>query len=343
MLDLGDGLRRRGHEVSMAVRPTVAELQRQFGDAGFECLPLNASVRTKADIWHLHLHNTLDSHAFPPIVARGAARRGAVILTEHLPRTFRTDPTLEVDPTYPPGRKKPGAAFAKRMMKRGEFRAARHVIAPSRSAADFLHRTYGLSTRRLSAVYNGLAPLDTVPPLPDDPQLHVVAVGALTWRKGFDVLLAARALAQEPWRLTIIGDGEDRGALEATAAALPPGAVTFAGWVDDVHPLLTSAHVLAMPSRVESFSYVTVEAMLRGRPVVASRIEGPDEIVRDGVDGYLVRSEDPQALADQLDVLARDRALVQRLGASAVERARDAFGLDAMVDATAEIYRRTAR
>ncbi|MCW2983835.1 MAG: group 1 glycosyl transferase [Conexibacter sp.] len=339
LLDLGDGLRRRGHDVALGLRPDARDLPGQAEAAGLPWLALTASLRTPADVWHLHLHNTLDTRALPAMLGRRLAGRGGrVLLTEHLPRTFRTDPSLPLDPTYPPGRKKPGARQLKWLMKRGQFAAASTVVVPSRGSATFLSGAYGVPGRRIEVVYNGLQPVDPPTPVDRAEPLRVAVIGALTWRKGVDVLLDARARATEPWHVTVVGDGPARADLERQAATLPAGAVTFTGWIDDPDAALRDAHVLAVPSRSESFSYVTLEAMLRGRGVVASRVDGPDELVREGVDGHLVEPEDAGALAARLDALATDRGRVAAFGRAAHARATSEFTIDHMVEAMLGLY-----
>jgi glycosyltransferase involved in cell wall biosynthesis len=339
MLDLAHGLRERGHAVALGLRPDARDLPGQAQEAGLPWLPLAASLRAPADVWHLHLHNTLDTRALPAMLGRRAAGHGGrILLTEHLPRTFRTDPSLPLDPTYPPGRKKPGARQLKWLMKRGQFAAAARVIVPSRGSGAFLTDAYNLAPRRIAVVHNGLPAVGPFAPVDAGEPLRVAVIGALTWRKGVDVLLEARARATRPWHVTVIGDGPARADLERQAAALPGDPVTFTGWLDDPGTALADAHLLAVPSRSESFSYVTLEAMLRGRGVVATRVDGPDELVREGIDGHLVAPEDPDALAACLDGLAADRAAVAALGAAAYERATTTFTIDRMVDALLELY-----
>jgi glycosyltransferase involved in cell wall biosynthesis len=223
-------------------------------------------------------------------------------------------------------------------MKRGQFASAARVIVPSRGSGTFLTAAYGVPERRIEVVHNGLRPVGPPTPVDRAKPLRVAVIGALTWRKGVDVLLDARARATEPWHVTVVGDGPARADLERQAATLPPGSVTFTGWIDDPDTALRAAHVLAVPSRSESFSYVTLEAMLRGRGVVASRVDGPDELVREGVDGHLVEPEDAGALAARLDALAADRDRVAAFGRAAHERAAAEFTIDHMVEAMLGLY-----
>jgi glycosyltransferase involved in cell wall biosynthesis len=82
----------------------------------------------------------------------------------------------------------------------------------------------------------------------------------------------------------------------------PPENVQVAGWLSRprIAGLLAAADVLVMPSRWEAFPFVALEAMRAGVAVIASRVGGLEEIVEDGVTGLLVRSDDPEQLADVL-------------------------------------------
>src|SRR5204862_4135249 len=115
--------------------------------------------------------------------------------------------------------------------------------------------------------------------------------------KGFDVLL--RAVAKLP-RATavVIGDGPERGRLEATAAQLGiRERVRFTGWQESAREQLGAVDVVAAPSRFEAFGLAIVEAMLAERPVVATSVGGIPEVIVDGETGVLVPRDDPDSLA----------------------------------------------
>lgn len=147
-------------------------------------------------------------------------------------------------------------------------------------------------------------------------------VGALEdANKGQRVLLdAARLVAlRDPGiRFLLVGDGRDEYALRALAADLPN--VRFAGRVDNVADYYAAMDVFAYPSRYEALGSAILEAMSFGVPVVASRVGGIPEIVRDAVDGFLVPVNDPHALAARILELAGDAALRRRLGVEARAR-----------------------
>jgi glycosyltransferase involved in cell wall biosynthesis len=150
--------------------------------------------------------------------------------------------------------------------------------------------------------------------LPDGPV--VLTVGRLSPQKGHDVLLRAWAhvrRASPEATLVLVGDGPDEPALRALAG---PG-VVFAGRRSDVGHWLAAADVVAIPSRWEAgLPLVAMEAMARGRPVVACDVAG----VREGLGhggGVVIPSEDPPALA---------HALLQRLTAPDLAAAEGSAG-----------------
>lgn len=163
----------------------------------------------------------------------------------------------------------------------------------------------------------------------------VVAVGRLTYQKGFDLLLLAWAEVcrrVSGWQLAIVGDGELRSALSAQAESLGlAGCVTFVPAMKDVVAVYRDASVLAMSSRYEGFGMVLLEAQTVGLPVVSFACKcGPSEIVNDGVDGYLVAPGDVDAMADRLVRLMQDGVLRRRMGARAFANAAR-FSTDAVM------------
>ena len=163
----------------------------------------------------------------------------------------------------------------------------------------------------------------------------VVAVGRLTYQKGFDLLLQAWVEVcrrVSGWQLAIVGDGELRSALSAQAESLGlAGCVTFVPAMKDVVAVYRDASVLAMSSRYEGFGMVLLEAQTVGLPVVSFACKcGPSEIVNDGVDGYLVAPGDVDAMADRLVRLMQDGVLRRRMGARAFANAAR-FSTDAVM------------
>jgi glycosyltransferase involved in cell wall biosynthesis len=169
----------------------------------------------------------------------------------------------------------------------------------------------------------------------------VAGVGRFVPIKGFDLLVAALldVVARVPRaHVLLIGDGGERGALEAQARALGVAdRLHITGTVTDVIGLLAAADVLAAPSRNEGMGRVLVEAMALGLPVVGARVGGIPDVIVDGECGLLVPPDDPAALAGALVELGRDAARRAKLGAAARPRA-EAFSTTVSTAAMRGIY-----
>ena len=170
---------------------------------------------------------------------------------------------------------------------------------------------------------------------------HVLFAGALTPVKGVDVLLRAfaEAVARGPKsRLLLAGDGPERRRLSTLAAAEGVAArVEFLGHVDHValRELMRTAVVVVLPSRSEGLGLVVLEAMASGTAVVASRVGGIEEIVRDGWNGILVAPDDPRVLAEALLDVIKDPCRATIMG----RRGRGIVEQRSAPDAWPEAYR----
>lgn len=162
---------------------------------------------------------------------------------------------------------------------------------------------------------------------------RLVAAGRLSVEKGFDVLLEAVAVAVgegADLQLDLIGSGPEHDRLAALAAPLADRVRLIPAQPREVlWQHMDAAQVLVVPSRREGLGLVALEAIARGRPVIASRAGGLVEVVHDGVDGVLVPPGDVRALAAALHELPLDcpkGAALDRHAPQDVARAhRDAY------------------
>jgi glycosyltransferase involved in cell wall biosynthesis len=205
-----------------------------------------------------------------------------------------------------------------------------------------------LGGRRGSRVIpNGMAPLDRqrLAARRSNGDFHVGIVGRLSPVKGHDVIIEAMRLVkhQKRIKLDVFGTGPLESDLRRRASGLGAGAVEFHGFVSDVLPAMASLDCLAIPSRHEGLPYTLLEAMHLGLPIVASRVGGMREFLSDGKNALLIEPGDAAALAARLDTLSEDAALAQTLGAAARALARERFGIDAMAEAYAKLYREVVK
>lgn len=183
---------------------------------------------------------------------------------------------------------------------------------------------------KLRIVHCGVLPdlYDSTPPAPH-PGTRLIFVGRLTAIKGLRVLIEAFARARETrpdLHLTLVGDGDDRAHLEKLAAPLG-GAVTFAGYLSqgEVARALAGSDALVLPSFAEGLPVVLMEALASARPVIATQVAGVSELVKDGVNGFVVPPGDADSLARRIGELADDPALRNRMGEAGRARVRDEF------------------
>ena len=158
----------------------------------------------------------------------------------------------------------------------------------------------------------------------ESPKRSLIAMGRLTQQKGFDLLLKAFAKLKDKdpdWILTIFGDGELRPELEALRDKLKlQERVYFPGSVKNVYETFKQADIFVLPSRFEGFPSTLCEAMACGLPVIATDCpSGPREIIRDGIDGILVPSENIAALSAAMANLMADEQKRHDLSTRATE------------------------
>jgi glycosyltransferase involved in cell wall biosynthesis len=188
---------------------------------------------------------------------------------------------------------------------------ADRITAVSEGVADDLAQAAGIPRERIQVIYNPVvtpefkakteAPLDHPWFAPGEPPV-VVGAGRLTIQKDFPALIRAFARVRQarPARLLILGEGEERSALEAVVRQLGVERdVSLPGFVSNPYPYMRRAALFVLSSRWEGLPGVLIEAMYCGARLVATDCpSGPREILADGRYGQLVPVGDVAALAD---------------------------------------------
>lgn len=178
----------------------------------------------------------------------------------------------------------------------------------------------GVAAQRKSVLVNAVP----VPPLGEKREPtgvpKIVMLGSINHGKGQDLLLEAFPLVKGEAELHFYGNigfsarGYARKLQERAADAGLGGKIFFHPPTDDVAGILAETCILVHTSRRESFGMVLVEAMAAGVPVVANDLGGMQEVVADGVTGYLVPPGDAATLAARIDLLLADAGLRERMG-----------------------------
>lgn len=289
-------------------------------------------AREKIDIVHIHC---VSSNA---LYARQSAHRLRV------PFVVTLHGELTMDATRLYQRSKAARGRLRRVLESADAitGCSEQTLA---EAEEFFGRPFGA---RGHVVYSGIRLADFQNVVPHThPRPYILAIGRHVAQKGFDVLLRAYALSAQqanaeanPPDLLVAGDGSMRGELENLARGLKlEGRAHFVGRVDRAGAvaLFKGCEFFVLPSRHEPMGIVNLEAMAAGKAIVASRVGGVPELVRDGENGLLVPSDDEVALSKALTILYHDVELRGRLGESGRVRAQ-AFDWDVLIDQYLKIY-----
>lgn len=178
---------------------------------------------------------------------------------------------------------------------------------------------------------------------------QILCVAHLSPEKGHLVLLDALARLRDEsvgFRCTLVGDGPMRSTIETRAAKLRlTGLLTLTGSLepDRVAQLYSLADVTVLASFSEGVPVTLMEAMARGRPVVATRVGGVPELVEDGCSGLVVAPGDPDALAEALLRILEDTQFAGTLGQNGARKVREEFSIETAADQLAELFHRAQR
>ena len=291
--------------------------------------------RVRPDIVHTH---TAKAGLVGRVAARAALGRDAVVV-----HTYHGH-VLE-------GYFGPTTTLAYRSLETAAGTLSDALVGVSSATVDDLVRLRVAPRRKFRVVPVGLdlvgpLELDPVPGGPVRAELgardgDVVALfmGRLVAIKRVDVLLRAIARTPSHVRLAIVGDGEERGALEALAAELGIARrVAFLGYRSDVTYVLRAADVAVLSSANEGTPVALIEAGAAGRPLVATDVGGVRDVVAPGT-GERVAPGDDRALAAAVTRLATDTRLRRATGERARAHVSARFGVARLLADTDALYR----
>lgn len=338
---LASGLPTFGYDVAFAcVKPGSFEQRRQAQSVPLEKVSMRGKFDLTAAKRLARVFKELDCqflHAHTPrslLVASGAAKLLGCPLVYHV---------------HSPVGRDSKRAWANRLNTWLETRClqkASRLICVSDSLRDYM-RGLGHTDDRLRVVHNGVpvagmeASLDNVRPF-----WKIGMVALFRPRKGLEVLLEALHKLSEqnmPVKLQCIGAFEspeyELEILELAARLNVGHLIEWTGFASDVSARLKQLQMLALPSLFgEGLPMVVLEAMAVGLPVVASKVEGVPEAVRDGQEGLLFEPGNAAELASQLRQLVTNKALWHELSYAGWQRQRDSFSDHSMAAGVAAVY-----
>jgi glycosyltransferase involved in cell wall biosynthesis len=196
--------------------------------------------------------------------------------------------------------------------------------------------------KKSAVIPNPVLPTTARADLKKEGRKTAIAAGRLVDQKGFDMLVRAFAKISDTnpdWDLVIYGEGDNRASLERDIVEFGLGKRVFLpGWTNTMSAQMVQADMFVLSSRYEGFGNVVAEALAVGLPVVSFDCKsGPGEIVRHGVDGFLVPPLDVDALAESMSVLMGDEDLRIRFGEEALD-ARERFSVGRTVSLWDDLF-----
>ncbi len=204
------------------------------------------------------------------------------------------------------------------------YRLGRTTVCNSGSVRDHLHRCAAIPLDRLCVITGGVdvksfaeaKPLSTDSWRSHDDEALLLWVGRMDPVKGLDTLVDAVALVakKRAVQLLLVGDGPQRQSIGVRVSERSlQGSVHFLGLRNDVDRLIQTADLFVFPSRTEGMPNALLEAMAGRLPIITTDVPGCRDLVTDGQTGRLVRVNDPQALANAIDVALTDRDATQKM------------------------------
>jgi glycosyltransferase involved in cell wall biosynthesis len=210
----------------------------------------------------------------------------------------------------------------------------------------------GISPSKCIVIYNGIDP-DIKPSLSrdevrkkwgvSDNDILIGTVGSLIKRKRFKDLIKAVSLVagrtEKPVKCIIVGEGPEKDNLlkEANEEKLD-GKIIFTGFQPEAISYINTMDIFVLPSENEGLPRVILEAMLMGKPVIASNVTGPSELVVNGETGFLVTAGQPGMFADVILKLIEMPELRKQMGEKARERIIRNFSVDRYVSEVEKVF-----
>ncbi|MEM1069720.1 MAG: glycosyltransferase [Planctomycetota bacterium] len=235
-------------------------------------------------------------------------------------------------------------------LERVAVRQMDSVICVSDGVRRFAHRELHATDNQLAVIPNGVdvhrfsaaRPADwTTLEWPAD-SIVALFVGRLHPQKGIERIQSHIDSIVPPntkRRLLIVGDGPLQQEIDDWADAVGAERVRRIGWQADVGPLMKGCRLLLLPSHYEGMPNVALEAMAAGRPVVCSRVEGVEELLKHRLKEQTFASEDVGAMKNLIETFLLDEVWSEQIGTENCERVTREFSVEAMIDAYRAHYR----
>jgi glycosyltransferase involved in cell wall biosynthesis len=195
------------------------------------------------------------------------------------------------------------------------------IISPSKALAKALIRN-GISENKIEIIPHGIRPLKKRPlPLENKKVLRFGYIGRISYVKGLHVIIEAlKMLPKElKYELHIYGDAANKDEKKYKSRLITKSKELPVIWhgkikYSEIEKAYMSFDVMILPSiYLEAFGLTVLESFSVGRPVISSKCGGPEDIIRDGVDGVLIKPNNPKALAEIMEQFIKNPAIVKKL------------------------------
>lgn len=238
--------------------------------------------------------------------------------------------------------------FNKKLLTRYAYKHA-NLIACGEMVKKNLVDVYGLQDEKVTVIhnavkaFNGNIAVDSLIDKFHRQRCFVIGnIGRLSEQKGMEYFIKAIpfVIKKHPEaRFVIVGSGEDEIKLKKLSEETGvTDYITFLGYRTDVQNLMSQLDLVVLSSLWEGLPLTPIEAFSVGKTVVATAVDGTIEIVRDGIDGYLVEPRNDIQIAEKIQVLIEHPEIRKRMESQAVQRFQDEFSFENLKQKYLEFY-----
>ena len=223
------------------------------------------------------------------------------------------------------------------------------VIAVGEMVKKNLTEYFGIPKEKICVIHNAVKPFDgNIVPVEALCQEHTKGnvlignIGRLSEQKGMSYFIEAAEIAAKAHpeaRFIIVGDGEESEQLHAQVKAKGlQNKVLFLGYRNDIQNVMSQLDFVVLSSLWEGLPLTPIEAYSVGKTVVGTAVDGTTEIIRDGIDGYLIEPRNPMQLAEKMNELIENPEMRESMGIQAMKRYQDEFSFEKLSERYIAFY-----
>lgn len=236
----------------------------------------------------------------------------------------------------------------KKKLTRLAYRNTR-VVAVGEMVKKNLIEYFGLTEEQVCVIHNAVKPFEgNIVPTEvlkkerEKGNVLIGNIGRLSEQKGMSFFIEAAEITSRTHpeaRFIIVGDGEEKEQLhELIKIKRLQNKVLFLGYRKDVQNIMSQLDFVVLSSLWEGLPLTPIEAYSVGKTVIGTAVDGTPEIIRDGVDGYLVEPRNPVQMAKKMNNLIENPEMRKNMGAQAMKRYQDEFSFDILSERYIAFY-----